>query len=633
MCCTIHCRSKIVTVHPSPPPIRRETDYMDHQSIQSLRSQQMTNPSIGYPDSLLLTDGSQTSGNHHQLYRQGHRQFEHVATTSGAMDGYDHMPRRTVSPSHGPTGNNGHLPPPPAFYTPEEENTRLAQPPRGYSQSQDSDDFWDPTENLNYRGHMSNHEPLSQTTSIHSNITVSSNEGSAIHDHLTPEHPMQSRSGSRSSSMRSSEGRFEPTGAMVVGGLGSSGHSRQSSMHSRTQQLPPLQEDTIMEEDRIDGAHTRAVAGKFQSPSKLFRLSPQHTRSLDHMLEGGGGGGRGRDMEMQPQLQYRSQNLDHTVRHGYPMRPGLGTEYNLSGHSSVPMHTGHGMERGHQQTFPRMNGYSDNNPSRHMHTNDSVTGVRRADPEQGLSPNHYAHPVTSSHPTTSSQPRASSALNRPNHQQSNFPGHRSGSLQNVPTYRDRHDPLPSPAPIQGQSLSQSQGHHYPPVPMNHQLPPDRHMSLQHLDRSRGGGHTQHYMNPNPRLPPRLQYAHSHQHVNGPSSPPLHLDHSNLPKHLREIIEQQRTPLSEMPDVVRNSTSPPAQGLKGKPSVTRLQDLGHISDMHSRKPQLMKGKVPGQVWVQQPMSRAIESSSESDGETATVLSQSDGDNNSLNSLHV
>lgn len=579
----------------------------------------MTNPSIGYPDSLLLTEGSQASGlaNHHQ-YQPERDQFPRHAPTASELDGYDHMPKLAHSPPPGPR-ENSHLPPPPAFYTPEEESTQMANLPRGYSQSQESDDFWNPMENLNYRGHMSNQEPLSQTTSIHSAITVSSNEGSLSRFSAnSPEPPERSNSGSRSGSMQSSEGRFEPAG-VVLGGHSSSGHSRQSSMHSRNQ-LPPLQEDTIMEEERMEGART--IGGRFQFHSKLSSMPPQQSRSLDHMLDGGR---RGRDMELQQHY------LPRRVRHeqDYPVRTEA--EHGLSSHRSVPVHQRHGMEHGHQQTVPRMNGYPEDNT-----VNPYSVGRRQsptnAYPQTAIDQNYpppppLPHTRTYHHTTTAQGP----PQNYPSQHQRDVPAQRAMSLQNVPGYGGQREP--QSMPMQGQSLSQGLEWHQPPI--GSQIPHDRHTSLQHLDRNREGGH---YMNPNPNLPPGKQRAHSRHLANGPSvHHPNHRSLGELAHHSKfqePTWQQQRARENQMPDVVRHSTSPQAQDLRSKPTATRLEDLGHISDMHSRKPQLKKGKVPGQVWVQEPMTRAIESSSESDGETATVLSQSDmGDNHSLNSMHV
>ena len=88
----------------------------------------------------------------------------------------------------------------------------------------------------------------------------------------------------------------------------------------------------------------------------------------------------------------------------------------------------------------------------------------------------------------------------------------------------------------------------------------------------------------------------------------------------------------MPDVVHNSTSSPAQIIVKKTQNSQLTYL------HADKPRLKKKRVPGQVWVPQAMTRAIESSSdESDGETVDGMSEmyaeNEGDNRSLKSLHV
>ena len=89
--------------------------------------------------------------------------------------------------------------------------------------------------------------------------------------------------------------------------------------------------------------------------------------------------------------------------------------------------------------------------------------------------------------------------------------------------------------------------------------------------------------------------------------------------------------SSYPDVVHNSTNGNGHlGLAPPPEV--IPDLGQIDN---RRPKLKKTKVPRQVWEPRPMNRAVESSSESDGDNYSESSFGAGevDTTSLKSSHV
>ena len=542
-------------------------------------------PNFGYPNVNRADDNRYPPIlEHHELRydREGmssvQGQYDRNTPTphGNSPNGYDHMPPRMHSQpsnSHPNMETMVRLPSPPPFYVPQKITSMPNMIATGRGLSQESDDSWSPADNLNFRGHMSNRAPVSRSSSMRSGS--STDDARDQTSNFSNEPPTQS-GGSRSSSMKSGDFR---------GHGGNLDHNRQNSVQSSSRsQLPPLQEHAVME-GNVQGfeSDSRAARVQHQRHKPPIRyMPPAHSRSLEQvgMKQGG------ESMELHPQYHTDSR-----------------TEYR---HQHPPPHTkfGVGLQHGHSPNHTSISNGSSQDQFDYPETPPPIPESNYRPP---ILPNRYTtqhqqqhdHRIPQNFDTRQSLSQPQPTL-----------GIHNGPL---PAFESTHQQLPPPPPhmniMDHRVMSmQNMRSQRPPPNFNHhhieqrnQLPPNMHMSLQHLENR---GH-----NFNPHVPQVTS--------------------------LQQLQEHQQNE-NNMPDVVQNSTSP-QHIIKNS---QRLPNLGKLTRLHPRKPKLKKTKVPGQVWEPRPMTRTIRSSSESesDSEDESCIGELDaatdaGDNTSLKSSHV
>ena len=209
-----HCSNEMIHIHSSPTPSRRSTDYADigpgsfPQIVSPVypHPQAQTNGHAGgmYPHNQHMShDNHMGHSNHNQQGYPHHQgdidmpQFDSYprgySPQSRNIQGqfypdeqgftrqdmqYPHQDQSTntgqVSSRFVDTMTRVHTPPNPHNGYPQNEEG-LDYPPSSRNLSQSTDESWNPAENLNYRGHMTNN-PVSRSSSFKSTVSTTSFE-------------------------------------------------------------------------------------------------------------------------------------------------------------------------------------------------------------------------------------------------------------------------------------------------------------------------------------------------------------------------------------------------------------------------------------------------------------------------
>ena len=692
-----------------------------------LRSQNGGPPSIGYADSIMsgLTDLSQPTGPYpplpeRQPYPFNHldqaprdQHLQHSQQYQGIQGGHEPESARIVNPINGydhiqhnmelePTkstgllhGNTVELPPPPPFTNPPLQSNPPSYPGRaggaGASLSQDSDISWYPSDNLNFRGHMSNKGSKSELMQgSSSSIDNDSKEGAP-----SPARPIQNGYSSHTSSVSSLDqrlqGHVEPVGHHL-------GHSRQTShqsMSSRSQ-LPPVREHAAMDTS-LPPSHDNGekLQRGMSQPADFGR---QHGTALGlnpRSAEASRGGVEHSGMQF-----HHSQSLEPrtvrphqsspplsqpTVHQGQFQDPAYYQDelpsqksYSPSSISPLPPQlstdmTDSGSERGQkshrgearlisQEQLPLVPGHQQQgNHDCLLSMPEGLNQWRRQ--QQGTEQPHttaasvqglnYHGEVSSSHRYPYPPPASSHehAIHTSSMQQLGNHSARQPTSREVP-----HQTQPPPSShlhsIHASSMQQLGNHSSRlqtslEVPYQTQPPPSLHQHAIHTSSM------QQLENHSARLPTSLDVPHPTQ-----PPPPSHQHSSSMQQlgnHSTRVPEAQhhkpnpnpKPGLKPKPQSLSHlDYRPPPQSLpKGRniPDVLHDFDAQHrravnvpykkvTNPLEASKPRIKKTKVPREIWKPKPMTGTIESSSESDGNSSTDESLP-GDNTSLKSEYV
>lgn len=593
------------------------------------------------------------------------------------LDRYDHMP---MNPNFPDTSSTPGLPYNVEMPAPPPPNFPDFQPPtQTKNLSQDSEPSWNPADNLNYRGHMTNN-PVSRSSSMRSTqSTVSADSSENDPFNMARSHYKEPRRTTVSSGGRS--------------------------------QLPPLQEHQVMEGE----AHSSIHSMPMRRMREIHQMS-SHSKSLDHMHNQGDG--------------HSHHHHQHPV-HSRGLNPRIGTEHghpsgsldHISGHkpplSQQPLP---------QQRLPQQRSYSQ--PA-HMHQLSQRRAAYHHNPDAGgdfssgqnfelrelQRREQFQFPEENSIPRThiSPPPEPKDRVSREqlSTKQKSL-DHQSRTLPPPPVFQDAPDSSSrfiGERPVRGSAMELRHGSSQ--VHSNLRNPQSSKHSREEWQRNRRSPQSpehslspkkegQHNLRPrevvqqwvhdqtsksagldsNPPQPPILpqgsrwldQSAESrvvqqpNQHNLWPRNAALHhsaghiLDSGLPPSHQEPIhstrweIQQQMNRLGHSLLQMDGKGQPPKKLLNG------MQDMGHYPDVvqHStntamsplsspekslpdlgridpRKPRLKKGKVPGAVWKPRPMNRAVESCSEDSGSETTMpdsgTEYEHGETTSLKSTHV
>ena len=642
-------RSRFVKVHSSPTPSRRTQDYADLESFRSGRNQPNgAPPSFSYPESL-MSAGTE-SQDHYPPNLEVHRgtpfsleaQFDPATPlpTINSPDGYDHMPMSHMINNTGPVtlATMAQLPSqPPQFVPPDPSTTTqsspsppsLSQPSgRGKGLSQESEDSWSPADCLNYRGHMTGREP-----SMKSATSVTSVESNAGND------PQPT---SKITSTKSWEFRVPNQAGGLEPGPST---SRQNSVPNGRSLLPPLQEHRSMEGglDDLEGYNSQLY-----SVPKL-RNQPDSVRQYSRSLEQGK---LARVQDSPPHYNSLSPKPGMEIEHHIQQAP---IPRSLSGPGMKPGHRQHSVPSSDPMRHTQRPPFYDRSLSQpqsmqHRHAHANIHNLRTSSPQDmpDMGPRQtYSYDGSHHHGMEHRQPIQNGIQHRqPSIEKKLDPrvAHNVARQRLQETRTDtRGHPIPKTDVTSNQmypipAISSNPGPNFidsrqqrnyaqnfdsrQPLPQH-----GIHMSMPHLDpRSRGP----HYPPAHSNVPNmQLGYGIPEQRSQPVLYRPPERQRSPPTDYLRDNLEKVEHP--SYPDVVSNSTNSNGHlGLAPPPEI--IPDLGQIDE---RRPKLRKTKVPRQVWEPRPMNRAVDSSSESDGDNYSESSfgAGEGDNTSLKSSHV
>ena len=657
-------------VHGSPTPSRRSSDYADLEAVR-----QGNMPSMGAP-SMSYSEASSAMMNGHlppHLDPRGRRPYSaqdqyNPDLPLECLDGYDHMP---MNPNFPDTSSTPGLlytvgmpaPPPPNF--PD------LQPPT--QMSQDSEPSWNPADNLNYRGHMTNN-PVSRSSSMRSTQSTVSADSSAVESDSQGPHYKYPHNMARSHYK-------EPRRSSA----GSGGRSL----------LSPVQEHQVMEGEAHSSIHSM--------PMRRMRAIQQmstHSKSLDHMHSHGVG-----HSHHHPHHPVHSRSVNHRIgtEHGHPStsldhisgyNPPL-PQQPLS-HQPLPQQRSYSQPAHVHQLSQRR--AANHNPDAgrdfSLGQNFELRELQRSQqfrsPEENstltapISPPpefHSREQLSTRQPSLDHQSRALPPppvfQDAPDSSSRVIGGHQGrGSAVELrpevhPTLRGPQSPEHSREEWQQQRSPQSPEHSLSHREEGkHNLRPRQVVQQWVLNQTIKSGQPAGSDSKLPQLPPQPQdnrwpnqsadsksvqqhrlwprnagLHHSTGHsLDSSQQQPIHgtkwdiqremnrLEHSLLQMDGKGQPSKPMNGIRDMghyPDVVQHST---AKSPLSSPEKS-LPDLGRI-DPH--KPRLKKGKVPGAVWKPRPMNRAVESSSDSGSETTMPDSGPEydrADTTSLKSTHV
>ena len=249
--------------------------------------------------------------------------------------------------------------PPPEHFPPQNfnEKHRFSNIYRG--SSQESADSWNPADSLNYRGHMTNRDPVSRSSTMRSVSSVDSRVSGSNHVGNVPTLPAASASNHH---------RGRPAENVPTKGSALSVHSDWSAVPGSTNQLPPVHEHQVMETSSRDLSWRPRKPGSVPThnlhhshhnsqpqvtrnsssppppplPTSLPPLSsslvPQHTRSMEHILDHPG----------QTRMEPRQGNLEGRMELG-PISRSHAQFQSHNSHSRPGMLMNHGSS---QPAFP-----------------------------------------------------------------------------------------------------------------------------------------------------------------------------------------------------------------------------------------------------------------------------------------
>ena len=625
-------------MHDSPTPSRRSTDYADLQSLrQSSFGDSMVSSAVmngdprHHPKPHRQTPHNPDLHSHHM---DPHTQMpyniddQYIPDGSphrvDSPDGYDHMPQLTNFPnaSSTPALHSGLPPPPPPPHYPHSQPEMAPK-----SLSQDSESAWNPTDSLNYRGHMTNH-PISHSSSIHSSVSEYSTDAS---DPPPSQHPPHQRPHSTRQ-----------------GSAGSAGRT----------QLPPLQEDQVMDNEVIYSV----PAGRYMAAHKIAIRS----RSMDHAHKWGRG-------NQHPSQLVHSQTRSSRTRteHGQQPDPGhhpRGYKQMLPQQQSAsqPAHLNH--PSSHKSTT------SPHNPEFHSDSRNVELSELHKRHQFQLSADHSAsQPPTFSLPPPPLPPPAMQHSIEPvasrHHQAPDQDRHdRQRQDHRRRDHQTRHGSSPPERELerhQGSSVQPGHGPPHMPSAWGHSQSPERSISPkegslkpreavqqwvmnqtmksgQSDSKLTQGGHDPMRHNPRTTSQGALHHpstGHPPPHSQLSSKWSIEEEIKRLEHSLQQTDEKGHPPkrvlngMKRYPDVVQHSagtTSPPS-GTANLPLSSPERTLGSV-DPH--KPHLKRGKVPGAIWKPRPMNQRVESSSDSESESVNSGTEYDPrDNTSLKSAHV
>ena len=672
-------------MHDSPTPSRRSTDYADLQSLRqssfggSVGSSAVMNGDPRHPHTQQTPHNSDFRTRHvdphtrmpHNLGPHTHRTNQHTEMPYNindqyipdspphhinSPDGYDHMPELTNFPnaSSTPALHSGLPPLPP----PDFPHSQPEMAPR--SLSQDPESAWNPTDNLNYRGHMTNH-PVSRSSSMHSSVSTYSTDAS---DPPASQHPPHHRTHSNRQGSASSAGR---------------------------NQLPPLQEDQVMEDEVI-----------YSVPASRYRRAYNiaiRSKSMDHAHKWGKG-------NQHPSQLVHSQTSSSRIRTEHGKQPALGHlphgyKQMLPQQQSASQPAHLNQPSSHKRTTP-FNNPEFHSDRRNVELSELQTGQQfqfsaenvvsqpTTSPLPPLPPpppamQHHIEPVSTIHhqrPEQERQERQRQDHRRQDHQRQDHrrQDHRRQDHQRQDHRRRDHQTQHGSSPPereldrQGSSMQPTHmpsawGHSQSPEcsmsPREGSLKPREAVQQWMLNQTKKSGQSDSKLTPsanpmqhnvrttsedavfNPSTGHSFEMVTPAQKI--PSRWNIEEEIKRLEHSLQQTDEKGHPPkkvlngmkeVEHYPDVVQHptgTTSPPAGTISPPTGTTNLplsspeRTLGSI-DPH--KPHLKRGKVPGAIWKPRPMNQRVESSSDSESESVNSGTEYDAeDNTSLKSAHV